>query len=245
MSAKPLPRPPRHLHVFGVSLLVIVAALVVLLFGVRMEDTAPGTGVVTAKHVYEARTPRGGRISPVRPESNSDPAAPVHRLQPGDELSAGEPIVFLRPDDGRKESPVPLRAPSSAPRWVVLEVPVTPGQVLPAGALVATLAPLDPETGQIAGLTVRLDIDEKHFGEVKPGQEVRLSSNMYNHRIHGTARGRIERLEPLGEPGPNGTRRFHAVVAVTESPFPLRLGSSVRAEVMVGRKPTYQIILEH
>ena len=43
------------------------------------------------------------------------------------------------------------------------------------------------------------DIDEKQFGAVEPGQEVRLFSSMYNHRLYGPAAARIERLEPSGE----------------------------------------------
>jgi hypothetical protein len=149
---KPLPRPPRHLHIFGISLLLIVGALVAFLFGVKMEATAPATGIVS----------------------------------PDEQFSA---------DDA----------------WP----------------------------------PIRLEFEEKNFGSVEIGQEVRLYSNMYHHRAHGIAKGVIERLEPVGVEGPNGSRRFRAWVKVTESPFPMRLGSSVRAEVVTGTKRTYQIILEH
>jgi hypothetical protein len=148
----PHARPPRHLHVFGISLLLIVGALVALLFGLKMEATAPATGIVTSDERIAA----------------SDGAA-----------------------------------------------------------------------------TVRLEFEEKNFGAVDCGQEVRLYSNMYQHQTHGIAKGVVNRLEPTGVEGPNGTRRFHAWVKVTESPFPLVPGSSVHAEVITGRKRTYRIILEH
>ena len=148
----PHPRPPRHLHVFGISLILIVGALCAFLFGVKMEATVPASGVVT-------------------PEATSP-------------TDAQEPLI-------------------------------------------------------------RLEFEEKNFGAVEDGQEVRLYSNMYHHRTHGIAKGEIVRLEPMGTEGPNGSRRFHAWVKVMESPFPMKLGSSVRAEVVTGRKRTFQIILEH
>jgi len=148
----PHPRSPRHLHVFGISLCVIVGALVAFLFGMKMEATAPATGIVT-----------------------------------------------------------PVEAPES-------------DEVL---------------------FPIRLEFEEKNFGAVELGQEVRLYSNMYHHQTHGIAKGTIERLEPAGLEGPNGTRRFFAWAKVTEAPFPIRQGGSFRAEVVTGKKRTYQIIVEH
>lgn len=156
----PLPRAPRHLHVFGISLMLIVGALIFFLFGVKMETSSPATGLV--------QDPKGTDASQT------------------------------------------------------------------------ALASLHPEPPAI-----RLEFEEKHFGPVEPGQQVRLYSNMYHHRTHGIAKGVIDWLEPAGGEGPNGSRRFHAWVKITDSPFPMKLGSSLRAEVITGRKPTYQIILEH
>lgn len=152
IMTKPLPRPPRHLHVFGVSLLLIVAALLFVLFGVKMEASVPATGLVNSP------------------------------------TADGEPSEF---------SPI------------------------------------------------RLTFEERNFGPVAVGQEVRISSAMYPQRTHGVAKGVIDRLEMIGTEGPNGSRVFHAWAKVIDSPFPLLVGSSVRAEVVTGRKPTYQIILEH
>ena len=42
-----------------------------------------------------------------------------------------------------------------------------------------------------------------------------------------------------------GTRRFHALAPITRAPFALPLGSSFHAEISIGRKPVYRIILEH
>ena len=73
-----------------------------------------------------------------------------------------------------------------------------------------SLAPLEDEGDRIANLEVRLEIDEKLFGDVRVGQDVRLQSNMHSYRAYGAASGKVDRLEPWGA-GPNGSRRFHAV----------------------------------
>jgi hypothetical protein len=138
-----------------------------------------------------------------------------------------------------------LRVPTSSPTWQVLSAPVKPLQSLAAGDLVAVLAPWDPESRQPRGLTVRLQVQESHLADLVPGQAVRLFSNVFNQRLYGTAQAVIERIEPWGEAGPDGQRRFVAVAAVADAPFALPLGSTCRAEIVVGRKLVYRIILEH
>lgn len=129
--------------------------------------------------------------------------------------------------------------------WQVLEVWASPQQALKVGDAIASVVAINSKTQQPRDLIARLDIEERHWGEIAVGQPVRLRSSVHNHRLHGTAVGKIERLEPLGEPGAKGERHFHAIAAITESPFPLPLGSSCRGEIIVGRKLVYRIILEH
>jgi hypothetical protein len=105
--------------------------------------------------------------------------------------------------------------------------------------------PLDPATGKPHQLSVRLEIDERQYGMIDVGQPVRFRSAMYPHRLHGEARGTIERLEPMATPGPDGSRMFIAWARISDSPFDLKLGASVKAEVVVGRKRLVRIILEH
>ncbi len=236
---KPIPRPPRHLHAFGISLLLIVGALVFFLFGVKMESTISATGIVGSGRVVTLRAPNDAQIKYL---TQSDLAAVnLEPVRPGSIVDAGIPLLVI--DNGGKATGIP--APESAPRWLVLEMPAADGQRVKEGDPLVSLVPVDPQTNQILDLGVRIDVEEKQFGAVEPGQEVRLYSNMYHHRAHGVSKGTVERVEPLGTDGPNGSRRFHAWVKVTESPFAMKLGSSVRAEIVTGRKPTYQIILEH
>ena len=137
-----------------------------------------------------------------------------------------------------------LRAPEQGGGWLVVDVPVKPGQAVQPGERVAAIVPVDPETNQVKGLEVRLAVDERHWGDVAVGQTVRLKSGVHSSRLHGVALAQIERLEPQGEPGAE-ERRFHAVARVTAAPYALPLGSSCRAEIVVGRKLVYRIILEH
>lgn len=138
-----------------------------------------------------------------------------------------------------------LHVPTSSPIWQTVSMPVGPLQNLAAGDLVAVLVPWDTQLGQPRDLTVRLKVEEGHLADIAPGQSVRLLSSVYNQRLHGTAEAVIQRVEPWGEPGSDGQRRFIAVAAVRAAPFALPLGSTCRAEIVVGRKLVYRIILEH
>lgn len=137
-----------------------------------------------------------------------------------------------------------VRVPDSKQNWQVLKVHAASLQAVKAGDALALVAPLDPDTGRPRDLVAYLDVHEKHAGELQIGQAVRLYSTMHNHRLHGYAEGKIEHLEPLGEADPNGDRHFRARAVLTQSPFSLRTGSTVKAEIVVGRKQVYRIILE-
>jgi len=138
-----------------------------------------------------------------------------------------------------------LRVPESAKLWQAVQVRVAPLQAVRAGDAIATIVPVDPVTHRPLDLLARLEIDEKHAGGLAPGQTVRLASATLNHRLHGRAEARIERIEPWAEPASDGTRRYYVVAPITEAPFDLPLGSSVQAEIVMGRKLVYRIILEH
>jgi hypothetical protein len=132
---------------------------------------------------------------------------------------------------------------------MAVRVRASPSQAVQPGDSVATVVPIDPQTRQPLDLMVRLEVEEKHWGQLwgEPGgdQAVRILSNVYSERTHVPAEGHIERLEPWGESGSTDERRFHALARITKAPHPLPLGSSCKAEIVVGRKLVYRIILEH
>jgi hypothetical protein len=136
-----------------------------------------------------------------------------------------------------------LSAPEGGP-WLTLQAPLSPGQAVEPGERMATLVPLDPQTGQPRDLIVHLEVDETHWGDLAPGQVVRVYGATRNHRLEGPVEAVLERVEPWGESRGTG-RRYHVVAAIPESAQRLGLGSSCKAEIVVGKKPVYRIILEH
>jgi hypothetical protein len=158
----------------------------------------------------------------------------------------GQPAQGLRGERDEVERQLgtaAVRVPRTHALWVVLKRYVEPGTAVKPGEAVALVAPLDPRTRQPLDPLVYLDVSDRHRAELAPGQAVRLYLTMYNHRLHGHAEGILERIEPLGEAA-GGERRFRAVAAVTNTPFPLRCGAGCKAEIVAGRKRVYRIILE-
>jgi hypothetical protein len=198
-----------------------------------------------------------------------------HRLQAGDELWPGQVVAAVRVDDARlrlqalevrpadgstpgKETnahelawlrhqldQANLRVPGHGELWLALDVRVSPLQAVQAGDVVATLVPIDPHTRQPRDLIARLEVPEKHYGDVRAEQSARLYSNMFHQRLHGYAEAVIERLEPMGEAGKGDERIFHVVARIENAPFAMPIGSSVKAEIVVGRKMLARLILEH
>lgn len=268
------PRPGFHLRVFVISLLFIALSLSGFLFGVHMEAVAPATGIITARDYQEMRSTLAGVVEPgwyageivhggnktrirvnhqgdgvsedgqpVRQSQLTEGERRFHRLKPGDVLWPGQMLASVRDD----QVPLPrheLRVPPHGERWMVLESRVAPDQAVQPGDVIATIVPIDAATGQPRDLIARLQVDEKHFGEVQPEHSVRLYSNMYNSRLHGFATAQVERLEPWGEALPGGRRCFYAVAPLLDTPVPLPMGSTFKAEIVVGRKSVYRIILE-
>jgi hypothetical protein len=138
-----------------------------------------------------------------------------------------------------------LRAPPGAWPWLVLKVRVEPLGAVRPGDSVALIAPCDPITSEPREVLAEMTVAEGQSHSLEPGQAVRIYSTMFNHRIHGYGEARVEHVEPWAEGDDGGQRQFRALASVTQAPFPLRLGSSFRAEIVTGRKAVYRIILEH
>jgi hypothetical protein len=135
--------------------------------------------------------------------------------------------------------------PDSGDLWQVAQLHVTPLEAVEPGDAIASIVPLDGGSHQPRELLARLELDEEHLHDVAVGQTVRIRSNVHNSRLHGCAEARIERIEPLGKPAGEGKARFQAVACITQAPFTLPLGSTLTADIVVGRKLVYRIILEH
>jgi hypothetical protein len=166
-----------------------------------------------------------------------------HKLEAGDVLWPAQGLAHIRCEQPEHIAHADVRVPGDR-HWLVLRVHASHLQAVEAGDAIALITPVDPTTKEPLDPIAHLEILEKHAGEVRVGQRVRFYSTMFNQRLYGHAEGILERVEPLGEPGNNGERRFRALAAITASPFPLRLGSSGRVEIVIGPKRVYSIILE-
>lgn len=304
MSTVPLPpRPSYYIRIFVISLVIIVACLLGLLFGVQMEASVPATGILQAQDQqnlrasvsglaklgwYEGMVPNGSAAQvPFRVDAAGTGLARLadgkwlkiedhrvsdevnlknvekkfHRLQPGDHVWPGQPLARIDIDPLNGLSPLQMlkqlngpilngdkeqwTAPQTHDLWQVLKIHVEDNAPVHVGTLLVTLAPIHPKSHQPLNVIANLLINEEHIQEMEEGQDVHLYSNVYNSRLHGHAEAKLLRIHPLGETQADGKICFHAVAAVTHSPFPLRLGSSVTAKIVLGKKTVYRLILEH
>jgi multidrug resistance efflux pump len=127
---------------------------------------------------------------------------------------------------------------------MVVKVFAVNNQWVRAGDLLFQLTSVDPKTMEAKDLIVQMEVKEENAGEIKTGQVFRLFSKMYSQRLHGHAEGLIEKIDPQAYLNDQGERVFQAEGKVTQSPFPLPLGSSATVEILVGKKQIYKIILE-
>ncbi len=202
-----------------------MVGLAIFVFGVSMEATATAPGIITARCEIEVRSPVTGIVDLGKP------------IAPGDEVKPGQSLARV--------GTVEVSAPEGAPLWLVVAVAVGPGQHVDVGQRLITLDPLDPMTHRPRELLAWLDMPEEHVADIETGQRVRLTSNLYNERIHGQFDAVIERIEPAGRLAENGKRYFRVVAVVKETPLKLLLGSGVKAEIVVGKKRVWRIIMEH
>ena len=144
--------------------------------------------------------------------------------------------------------PDAVRTQSAGPRLTFrlasIKTCIEQDQAVKPGDVLAWLAPVDPATGRANSFIAQIDVVEKHAAGLEAGQDVRLVSTMYNQRLHGHAEGVVEKVEPLAEAAENGERRFRIQVKITHAPFELHHGMSVKAEIVLGHKRVYRIILE-
>ena len=138
-----------------------------------------------------------------------------------------------------------MLAPTASLGWQVLKVGCEPGQaVSPATFWPGWRRSIRAHARPLAW-TAQINVLEKNAAGLEVGQEVRLTSVMYNQRLHGHAEGVVEKIEPLAEPAENGERGFQVHVKITHAPFAIQHGMTVKAEIILGHKRVCRIILEH
>jgi len=133
-----------------------------------------------------------------------------------------------------------IRAPEDA---TVVRVEKRPGEPVSRGELVLALSPGSERR-------VYLRVPERDVIKVRPGQKVRFFSQMYPYRQFGAAEGEVYLVEKWAEPygsgsagGPSSRGYLVKCYIDSDAPYTLPLGSSVEAEILVGEKPIWKILL--
>ncbi len=229
-GAVPVPRRSRPVRRFLIGLGVLLAGVAVFLFAVEMEATATANGLVTARGMVELRAPCDGQVLAEGGRRGSLP-------QPGDTMAPDRCLLTIAGAE--------VKTPEDASLWLVAAVHVEKEEGVKAGQRLATLVPLDPQSREPRELLVRLEVHEEHAVEVEVGQSLRVTSNLYNERTNEPLAAVVERVEPLGSVNDQGKRVFTVVAKLEPTERHLLLGSSVKAEILLGRKPVWRIILEH
>jgi hypothetical protein len=229
------PRRFRHLTIFSICLGLLLLALAIFLFAVNIEHTASGTGVVTSEIHQEWLAPTAGTVQLIPNGFRSFEVGTIRAAGPLLELtSPNRPGLIFQP---------PSRF--EAPFWMISESRIRDGETVTSLQSLLTVVPVSDELGNLHCPLIRAEFDEKQFGSIRPGQKVRVKSLIYSPRTYGYAEGAVATLRPVARESPTGSRKFQVEIGIVRSPFPLLLGSSVEVEVILGRKETFRVILEH
>ncbi len=117
----------------------------------------------------------------------------------------------------------------------IISIAVDRGQLAAAGGALFAI-----DAG--GGLVARVRLPEDSFGKAAVGQRARIASPAFPARLHGYAYGELifaGESVTQGAPPPY----FEGIVRIDEKPFPLKYGSTVDVEVMIGTVSPYEMIL--
>jgi len=93
---------------------------------------------------------------------------------------------------------------------------------------------------------VKIFLAEEKIIRVAPGQQVIMRPLSIPWFKYGYAHGTLRNVAPepsLPDGNPSAPQRYEATVDITDSPIPLALGSTVDADVILRRRPLWQLLL--
>lgn len=124
----------------------------------------------------------------------------------------------------RRIESLTIVAPSAGTVVLIL---VEIGEAVYMGQELVLLAPSEESA-------LRMWINEEDISKAMIGQDVRIRSRVFCHRQYGVASGNIVEIKPHHELRDGGTY-VEVVTRITESPFPVRIGSRANAEIIIKR----------
>ena len=126
-----------------------------------------------------------------------------------------------------------IRAPINGE---VVNVTKKEGESVAPGELLVTMV-------KDNGTTIKALVSESDVLKVDRGQTAHIYSSVYSYRKYGIGEGVVEGVAKYATEK-NGKRFYEVTVAVKESPFPLRLGSSAVTKIVVARRGIIDIVLD-
>ncbi|VTS03918.1 efflux RND transporter periplasmic adaptor subunit [Tuwongella immobilis] len=223
-----VPPAGRHLTIFSIGMVIVSIALVVILFVVEIEASVPASGVIRSRSSTTVTADQPG---------NWLPSAEV--WLPGTTRAGGEIIGQI---SGR---PIPLPMLPTERLWMLVESLPDSGSQLEPMQTIAAMIPVNAGTLDPLDVEVEMEVPEKYAGELELGQGVRFRAVMYPSRIYGFAAGTLRAIEPIVRRPVAGEPFVRAIARVDRSPFPMRLGASIEATIILGKRSTYRVILDH
>ena len=110
---------------------------------------------------------------------------------------------------------------------MIVGIPVKAGDQVALGQELVLLAGSEDRA-------LRMWIKEEDSSEVKLDQTVRIYSQIFYYRRHGIGLGKIIEIEQYPKLK-DGKNHIEAVAQITESPFPIRVGSWAKARIIIKR----------
>jgi multidrug resistance efflux pump len=93
---------------------------------------------------------------------------------------------------------------------------------------------------------VRAYLPERNVDLVREGTRAIMNSAVFESMLEGYVEGVVVRVAPEGTPENGGSEaRYEVDVDVTQSPYPLVLGSGMEVRLLMGRRPLTDFFLRH
>ena len=91
---------------------------------------------------------------------------------------------------------------------------------------------------------LRLFVDEKEIYKIGVGQKAWIRSSVYSYRKYGTCRGTVSDVAVWAANEETNKREYIVLVSVEDAPFPLLLGSTAQAYIVVAYRGLLDMLLD-
>jgi multidrug resistance efflux pump len=125
-----------------------------------------------------------------------------------------------------------IKAPISGE---VVFAPKKPGEAVTPGELLFIIA-------QTSDAEIHVYVDEGQIHKVQPGQRVHIYPTAFDWRKYGEAKGTVTEVSPYAKELEGGNQ-FWVRIVVSETPLPLKFGSSATVHVIVSERGLLDMLM--